>query len=184
MELLKPYPSPADNFFILGAALSFLLFMLAARISRLASSKDPYSRLNRIHALIYIPYLLSALLFAWKSGEISPYLLPGLLAGTFIYFGLHYVYFFALVGLVKKSISVKLLSDLASLASGGSPVPPQAFLTHEKAALDLIRADRLGQMTLLGLANRAADTYTITPKGRFVNFAGGLALRLWNLRRL
>lgn len=185
MELLSIYPSPAENVFIWGAVLFFTVFLLTALGARLAAGSDPYTRLNRAHSLLFIPYLCAALIFAYKSGELSPALLPALIVGCFVYFGLHYVYFFALVGLVKKSISVNLLCDIDAMAAGKEvPVPDTAFLAHEKAKLDLIRRDRLDQMVTLGMAFRNAGIYTITRKGRLGNFAGGLVLRIWNLKRI
>lgn len=185
MGYLKLYPGPAENALLWGAVASFLLFLVIALAARLASGPDPYSKLNRAHSIIFIPYLCFSLFFAYRAGELSAALLPAILVGGFIYFSLHYVYFFALVGLVKKSISINLLSSLAALTpADGGPVPEAQFLAQQKAVLDFIRRDRLGQMVLLGMATLEADRYSVTRKGRLGNFTGGLILKLWNLRRL
>jgi len=185
MGFLNTYSSPAENFIIWGAAGTFCLFTVFVLAARLASGNEPYTRINRAHKLFFIPYLAGALLFAFRSGELKTALLPALAVGCFVYFSLHYVYLFALVGLVKKSISINLLADIYGLARvGGNGVAPAAFMAHEKEKLAFIRADRLAQLTLLKMAEEKDGRYTVTARGRLLNGLGRLILRTWNLERL
>lgn len=175
----------AETFILWGAAVSFCLFAAYVLAARLAAANDCYAKLNRAHTLFFIPYLAAALLFAFKAGELNLALLPALAAGCFIYFSLHYVYLFALVGLAKLSISVNLLSDITGLgrsAAAGVEIP--AFMAYEKEKFALIRADRLAQMVTLNMAREIGGTYTITKHGRRLNRLGQLILKIWNLRRL
>lgn len=183
MRFLKIFHAPAEDLILWGAVVSFCLFAALTLAARLASGKDCYARLNRVHALLFIPYLSVSLLFAAGAGKPGLSLLPALAAGSFIYFSLHYVYLFPLVGLVKKSISVNLLADIDRLESSTGGAGLDAFASYEKERFDFIRADRLNQMLVLKLAGKKGERYSITRRGRLVNRLAGLVLKIWNLER-
>jgi len=185
MDFFDIYRTPSENFILYGALISFCLFVICVLSAKLASGKNCYTKLNRAHMLIFVPYISACLFFAFSLGEINLSLLPVLAAGSFIYFTLHYVYLFAIVGLIKKSISVNLLADIAGLDRGEKPgVALSTFLACEKEKLAVIRLDRLNQMEILNMAEKKDDIYTITPRGRLIDRFGGIILKTWNLRRL
>lgn len=186
MGFLNAYAGPAENFILTGAPAFFCAFLLYVLAARLASGEDCIARLNRTHLLFFLPYALASVFFSYLEDRLDLSLLPAFAAGWFIYFSLHYIYLQALVGLAKKSVSINLLADIRDLSAGGQggTVTITALLRHEKAKVDYIRRNRLGQMAALGMAELRQSEYRITPRGRFLNRLGNTILKLWNLRRL
>jgi len=184
MGFLNVYANPAENVILWGAAFFFLAFLLYVLAARLASGEDCIARLNRTNFFFFLPYALLSFGFSALTGNLRFSLLPGLAAGCFIYFSLHYIYLQALIGLAKKSVSVNLLADIRDLSAQSGAVAVEALMRHEKEKIDYVRQNRLDQMAVLGMAEHVGTEYRITPRGRFLNGLGNAILKTWNLRRL
>lgn len=154
---------------------------------KLASGDDCYSKMNKLHFRLYLPYLLSSFLYFFTLTEDIPYPLLSLIVGSFIYFSLHYVYLFSLVGLSKKSISMNILIEADRFSKSGDTLSSSSLVSHlgnSNISLEFIREDRLKQMLILGWATKNKNTFKLTSKGNTFNKLGSIVLSFWNLVRI
>ena len=167
--------------------LLFALFLLHVVVFKIASGVSSYQNINRLHLkyfFIYLSFSISLLLY----GDLIN--LNGLLLfliGSFIFYSLHYVYLFSLIGLAKKSISINILSSIHKVAEKETTVTIAKVTDEMKMnniAIENIRENRLLQMTHLGFAIKKKDLFSITTHGKIVNTIGSIVLKIWNQKRL
>jgi hypothetical protein len=172
---------------VYGSFGFFLFFLLFVILFRTASGKESYSNINRAHKIFFLLFLgFSSFIYLTVKVHV-PVLdfLVALLLGTFIFFSLHYVYFFALVGLIKKSISVNILSVIFQMNLSRTDLSTlKDCLQKSNLDFESIRKNRLEQMTYLKFALKNGNEFTITPKGVFTNNIGNLIFKIWGLKRL
>lgn len=181
------YENPVANFNLISSVLFFLLFLFLMIFLKLASGNDCYSKMNKLHIRLYFPYVLSSFLYYFTLVEKTDYSFLSLLVGSFIYFSLHYVYLFSLVGLSKKSISINILTEAKKILESGTVLSFSSLVDHLNCSdvnLEFIREDRLKQMLILEWATKDEDRFRLTPKGRIFNKLGDFILKIWNLGRL
>jgi hypothetical protein len=185
-ELFTTYENPVDNFNIIASLFFFFLFLFLMIFLKLASGEDCYSKMNKLHFRLYFAYLIAAGLYYFTLSSTASFSLLSLAVGSFIYFSLHYVYLFSLVGLSKKSISMNVLAEAQKMIKSGKELTRSSLLDHLNCSninLEFIRENRLKQMIILGWSNRKGERYHLTPKGRLFNKMGSLVLMIWNLGR-
>lgn len=181
------YNNPAVNFSLWGAFGFFTLFLVFVLLAKLGSGIDSYRKLNQAHFKFFIAYFLTSIFYGYYSDNFDLFLLVGLSVGSFIFYSLHYVYLFSIVGLIKKSISINILVCLREVEINGITATAEALsLLMEKRNLgfSVIRDSRLEQMVLLGFAKKEGNFLKMTQKGKLVNFLGFYILKIWNLNRL
>lgn len=186
MQFFELYKDPSTNFNIWVSLLFFVLFVVLVLVGKLARDEDCYSKMNRLHLRLFLPYVFSTFVYAFFILENSSFSSFGLVIGSFLYFSLHYIYLFALVGLARKSISINVLMSIKALSTNG--VCHRADLlkkfTNKKGpGTEQILENRLKQMELLGLAQTESTELKITPKGKFMNKLGNTVLKVWKLAR-
>lgn len=187
MTFLFYYRNPIENFSIYSSFVFFLFFALYVLVKKTASGRNSYSKVNRIHQKIFLLYLISFFSYILIKKEINISALIGLLVGSFIYFSLYYVYFFSLIGLVKKSISINILVSIKELELQKRPINEEnlsAYMNAQKIGIGDIRESRLQQMTNLGFATLDDSKYQISPFGKLVHQVGTIILKTWNQKRL
>jgi hypothetical protein len=181
------YENPVDNFNLISSFLFFILNLFLMIFLKLASGEDCYSKMNKLHLRLYLPYLISSFLYYFTLTEAVPYSFLSLIVGSFIYFSLHYVYLFSLVGLSKKSISINILTEADRFSKTDQVLSTSSLISHlgnSKVSLEFIREDRLKQMLILGWATKNENTFKLTSKGRTFNKLGSMVLTFWNLVRI
>lgn len=186
MDSFVTYSNPLESFSILASVVFFLLFAIIVIFGKLASGEDCYARMNKLHMQMLPGYLLSTVFFAFYTDQLNKYSFIGLLIGSFLYFSLHYVYLFALVGLAKKSISISLLSEIKNTKESERTLNSilNKFVNQKENGAEHIRENRLKQMLILGWAQKEGESFKLTPKGRLFNKMGAFVLNVWNLERL
>jgi hypothetical protein len=185
-ELITMYENPVDNFNIIASLFFFFLFLFFMIFLKLASGEDCYSKMNKLHFRLYFAYLIASGLYYFTLSNTASFSLLSLSVGTFIYFSLHYVYLFSLVGLSKKSISMNILAEAQKMIKSGRELSSTHLLDHlndSSINLEFIRENRLKQMIILGWSSKEGERYHLTPKGRLFNKMGSLVLKIWNLGR-
>jgi hypothetical protein len=142
---------------------------------------------NRIHFYIGTLYAATLIGLAFHLHQVNADLCTGILTGLYIYFSLHYVFIFPLIGICKKSISVNILESISYIEQTGSPCSIEKLanqMEHRNVSIDDIRCSRLDQMILLKFATKQGNLYQITPFGQSVHKFGEIVLNIWNQKRL
>lgn len=181
------YSSDIENIGIYGAIAFFAAFLVYIVVDKTAAGADSYTRVNRVHSRIFLAYLCVTVVAALAGAGIDSHALLGIATGAFIYFSLHYVFVFALIGICRKSISVGIMAAMQTLESEQQPVTPQSLESRMQAGgvgIRDLRDSRLGQMVHLGFAQEQAGIYSITPLGRRVHTVGAWVLAIYGLKRL
>lgn len=181
------YSSDIENISVYGAIAFFAAFLAYIVVDKTAAGTDSYTRVNRIHSRIFLAYLCVMAVVALSGPGIDSHALLGIATGTFIYFSLHYVFVFALIGICRKSISVGIMAAMQALESKQQAVTPQSLESHMQAGgigIRDLRDSRLGQMVHLGFAREQAAIYSITRLGRRVHAIGASVLAIYGLKRL
>lgn len=186
--LISPNYQKDCNFFWLSICL-FVIFAFLVFIKKLAKYEDCYQKINKMHFLISLTYLPITITIALitQRFNFNFHFLTAISVGIFIYFSLHYTYLFALIGLVKKSISINILADAISLSVDEKTVLEKQlieFQVNKSNGINFIRNDRLKQMIALRLAAKNEEVYSITKRGRFANYLRNTILKVWNLEQL
>lgn len=187
MSYSIPPTNQMDSVYIWASVFLFIFFACLVLIKQLAKGEDCYQKINKTHFYIFLPYLPIATIFALITHRLDFSFLIAISIGTFIYFSMHYIYFFALIGLVKKSISINILADAVSLSLDKKTVSQTQLLelqANKTNGITYIRNDRLVQMLVLSLANKNMERYSITKRGRFANYLRSTILKAWNLEQL
>lgn len=171
----------------MASFIFFIIFLFFVIIKKIASGKESYSQINQLHRKFYFIYLLHVLIYLFVE-ESSPIniILP-LIVGTYIYFGLHFVYLFSLIGIAKKSISINILASIFEIESNREKPNEKNIESHmrnKKIGINDIRDNRLEQMKILNFATLEKSQFKITKKGLLVNKIGTLILTVWNQKRI
>lgn len=159
--------------------LLFIAYAVIAIIFRLPSGEHCHAKLNRINALFLALYLMFAAIYCMIHGILDFQAFAAIVGGVFTFITLQQIYFMAVIGLIKKSVSVTIL-EAAEHGNYNEDEIKQIFLRNTEN----IRLNRLEQMKFLGLAKENTGTYKITKAGRFFNAFGSLILKIWGLKRL
>lgn len=181
------YSSNIENISVYGAIAFFAVFLIYIVADKTAAGTDSYTRVNRVHSRIFLAYLCAMVVAALAGTGIDRHALLGIATGSFIYFSLHYVFVFALIGICRKSISVSIMAAMQALESEQQPITPQSLETRMQAGsvgIRDLRDSRLGQMVHLGFAQEQAAIYSITRLGRRVHAIGAWMLAIYGLKRL
>jgi membrane-associated HD superfamily phosphohydrolase len=185
LPLLPHYPNAFQNIAICLAVVFFVTFLLAVVFGKTAAAEDAYRPTNRLHFRIGVLYCATAVAFAIVKGYTDYEAALGLLTGLYIYGTLHYVFVFPLIGLVRKSISVEILSTIGSVSSSGADRDAVVRkMTLAGTGVSDLRKNRLLQMCLLKLARNDHGDFRISARGKFVHVTGECVLQLFRLKRL
>jgi len=187
MNISFSYSQAIENLIIYSAFFFFFIFLIYVLIAKTSSGKESYAKVNRLHIKFFFLYFLSAIGLMLYSKDFTYHSLLGLLTGSFIYLGLHYVYLFPIIGLTKKSISINILASIKELELQNVKVYQEILAVQmniNNLGIGHIRENRLLQMTGLGFASLYKNKYKITSKGRFIHQAGAIILKIWNQKRI
>lgn len=172
---------------ILGAFVAFCFFLLTVVLGRLGYSKDVYRKINRIHKYGAIYYVSLVVTIAYVTDSLSSDFGIALVFGIYIYYSMHYVLLFPIIGLCRKSISIMILDVLSEASFSGMSMDIyrlRVAMEQKDAGIESIRSSRLEQMLILGFAIKIGDQYKICTKGKVVHLSSELFLRIWNQARL
>ena len=181
------YSSDIENISIYGAFAFFATFLVYIVADKTAAGTDSYTRVNRVHSRIFLAYFCVMVVAALAGAGIDRHALLGIATGAFIYFSLHYVFVFALIGVCRKSISVGIMAAMQALESEQQLVTPQSLESRMQAGgigIRDLRDSRLGQMVHLGFAQEQTAIYSITRLGRCIHAIGAWILAIYGLKRL
>ena len=185
LPFLPRYPNAFQNVAIYLAVVFFVAFLLAVVLERTAAAEDAYRPTNRLHFRIGVLYFATAVAFAIIKGYTDYQAVLGLLTGLYIYGTLHYVFVFPLIGLVRKSISVEMLSTIGTASALGIDRDTVVHkMSFAGTGVSDVRKNRLLQMRLLKLANNDNGQFRISTRGKFVHVTGERVLQLFKLKRL
>ena len=168
------------DFLAYSAILTFAAYLILARMSNMAAGESCHARLNRANVVFLAIYIVEAAVYCIMNGVFSIDILAAIIGGIFIFVSLQQIYFMALVGLAKKSVSVNIVETAMQMEKPDE----KAIYGKFSANTDYIRLNRLSQMRFLGLAEEKNGVFAITERGRFFNRLGNLILKIWGLERL
>jgi hypothetical protein len=187
MTLLPVYASAIETLSVYLAPIFFAFFLLTIIIGKTASKEDAYTQANRVHFNIGTLYVATLVGLAIYLHQVNADFFTGILTGLYIYFSLHYVFIFPLIGICKKSISTNIMESIFHIEQTGSPCSKAALadqMAGRNAGIADIRKNRLDQMVLLGFATAQGNHYQITSFGQKVHELGEIILGIWNQKRL
>lgn len=187
MTLFPVYVSAIETLSVYLAPTFFAFFLLTIISRKTASKEDAYTQSNRIHLYIGTLYAATLVGLAIYLQPVTTDFFTGILTGLYIYFSLHYVFIFPLIGICKKSISINIMESIFHIEQTGSPCSNTALADHmagRNAGIADIRKNRLAQMVLLGFATTQGNHYQITTLGHKVHGLGEIILAIWNQKRL
>ncbi len=187
MIILPIYSTNIENFCIYGAIGYFVIFLIFIIVRKTAASQDSYTSVNIIHTRFLLAYLFSLTSIAIFLGEFNFKFFISITAGTFIYLSLHYVFVLALIGMCRKSISIRILAACHPIQNNSHTITLEKLIEYmhdHEFDIDTLRHSRLWQMTHLGFATRHNDIYFITFFGRLVDLIGSIVLKIYGLKRL
>ena len=168
------------NFIAYSSILTFAAYLILARALNMAAGESCHAKLNKANAVFLAIYLAEAAAYCIIKGLFSIDILAAIIGGIFIFVSLQQIYFMALVGLAKKSVSVNIVETALQMEKTDEKKIYEKF----SANTDYIRINRLSQMRFLGLAKEKNGIFSITERGRFFNRLGNLILKIWGLKRL
>lgn len=185
--IIHPYNYSIQSYsvYLPFAFFTFSLFYIL--LTKTAQGDKSYSQINHIHLKIFFIYFLTLLCLAFLNNDFAARNILGFLVGSFIYFSLHYVYLFALVGLAKKSISINILVSIKKMEILNTRTSEEAlsiYMGKQNIGFGDIRENRLSQMTNLGFATIEEDKYQITLLGKIVDQIGSFIFKIWKLKRI
>lgn len=187
MTWLPLYQNSIQTFSVFLAPVFSAFFLLWIIIFKTAAREDAYSQVNRIHFNIGLTYVATLIGLAVYLKQFDLFFLIGLFVGSYIYFSLHYVFIFPLIGICKKSISINILESIFRIDQTVSPCSKAALadhMAHRNAGIADIRQNRLEQMVLLKFATTQDNLYRITPFGKRVHELSEILLGIWHQKRL
>lgn len=187
MTLLPAYASTIETFSIYLAFVFSSIFAFTIIACKIASNEDAYTRANRIHFYIGIIYTVTISFLAIYFGQIHKSFFTGVLTGLYIYYSLHYVFIFPLIGICKKSISINILESIFHIQQSSDQCSKETLVNQmalQNVSIGDIRNSRLEQMILLKFATRQNNHFQITAFGKRVHELGEIILSIWNQKRL
>jgi hypothetical protein len=161
----------------------FAIFVVILLVNRTASGKSSYRKVNTLHRRIYLAYLLCSFTWVAFQNSFSIEQVINFLLASFLYYSLHYVYVFSLIGLLKKSISVNVLSAFETFKSPISLEELTLAMSRIGVSPEFISKDRIEQLQILKMARGLNGNLQITGKGRRISLLRSIILRLWNLEQ-
>ena len=181
------YASAIKTFSVYLAPVYFALFLITVIIRKTASKTDAYTQSNRMHFYIGTLYAITLTVLAIYFNQVNSDFCIGILTGLYIYFSLHYVFIFPMIGICKKSISISIMESLCHIESTGVPYSNENLesqMRHQNVSIDHIRQSRLEQMVLLKFATYQGKQFQITMLGQKIHELGEIILAIWNQKRL
>ena len=165
----------------------FSIYLLWIILSRAASEKNTYTVVNKIHFKVFLLYLTTAQLIYLKAPQLHVNLLINFIVGIYIYFSLHYLFIFQLIGLCKKSVSIAILDSIFKIGQHEKIITETSIKNHmvkqNNGSKEIVK-DRLDQMIYLKLANINKSKYIISTFGKIICKIMKFLITLYNLKRL
>jgi len=175
------YGNAVYNYFIWGSLAFFFIFLCVVLFFKLGSGRDCIARLNKINAFFSLVYVAAGVVALFHFSLFDIQGLCAFLTGIFVFLTLHYIGLMGIIGLIKKSVSVNILSDMvndpSSFKNGGMPA---AYLSRRE---DII-SNRLEQMKFLGFVSCSGGKYIVTGLGGLASGLADFFLSAWGLKRL
>lgn len=168
------------NFMIYASVSVFIIFLIFARLRNMAAGASCHARLNKANAFFLLAYIAAAIAYCCLKHIFNIQVLSAFAGGVFVFVTLQQIYLMALIGLVKKSVSVTVVES-AEMPEG---IIEQELKNKFSGNTDAVRLNRLEQMKFLGLATEEKNRFTITGRGKFFNALGNAILKIWGLGRL
>ena len=165
----------------------FTIYILWIILSKAASKKNRYAAVNKIHFRVFLLYLAATLLIYVRANGLQLNFLISFIVGVYVYFSLHYLFIFQLIGLCKKSVSVAILDSISIIDQHGKVVTEKLLknqMAKQGNGFEEISKDRLNQMIYLKLANTKKSKYIISTFGKIIYKMMKFLLKLYNLKRL
>lgn len=180
MNILDFFGQPDCNFIIYASAAVFLIFLLTARIKNMAAGASCHARMNKANFFFLLVYMAAVAAYCILRHVFTIQILAAFIGGIFIFVTLQQIYLMALIGLVKKSVSVTVV-EAAEMTEG---IEEKELKKKFSGNADAVRLNRLEQMKYLGLAEETQNIFKITGRGKFFNALGNIILKIWGLERL
>lgn len=187
MTIFPAYTSTIETLSVYLTPIFFAFFLITIIIRKTATKEDAYTQTNRVHLYIGTLYVTTLVGLAIYLHQVNADFFTGILTGLYIYFSLHYVFIFPLIGICKKSISINIMESIFHIERTGSPCSKASLdnqMARRNAGIADIRKNRLDQMVLLGFATAQGNHYQITSFGQKVHELGEIILGIWNQKRL
>ena len=181
------YSCAIETFSVYLAPVYFVLFLITVILRKTASETDAYTQSNRIHFYIGTLYAITLTVLAIYLKQVNSDFCIGILTGLYIYFSLHYVFLFPMIGICKKSISIGIMESMFQIEQSKAPCfihTLEEQMKHRNVSVDDIRKSRLEQMALLKFAIHQDNQFKITSLGKRVHELGEIILGIWNQKRL
>lgn len=178
MAMLDFFGNAVCNFMIYCSFFIFIVFLAFMRIMNMAAGKTCHAKLNKANFYFLLAYIAIGLTCLCRS--FSWHLAAAFAGGIFLFITLQQIYFMALVGLAKKSVSVTIVEA----AEDSNGIEENKLTEKFSGNADAVRLNRLEQMKFLGLATEQKGKYIITGRGKFFNALGNIILKIWGLERL
>ena len=187
MTIFPVYASAIETFSVYLAPVYFALFLFTVICRKTVSKTDAYTQSNRIHFYIGAMYAITLTALAIYLKQVNSNFCSGILTGLYIYFSLHYVFIFPMIGICKKSISIVIMESMFQIERSKVSCfidTLEEKMKHQNVSIDDIRKSRLEQMTLLKFATYQDNQFKITSLGKRVHEMGDIILCIWNQKRL
>lgn len=187
MQIFTIYFSATESLSIVLAPLFFIYFFVTVLIQKICSKENAYTLLNLAHFRIGLLYITILAAIALDLNEVNTNQYIGFLIGVYIYFSLHYVFFLPIIGICKKSISIKIMESILDIEKEKISCTKELLInqmTIKNVGVDDIRENRLDQMIILKLATRLGNHLKITFFGKKMHQICEMILRIWNQKRL
>lgn len=165
----------------------FFFYLFWIIFSKAASKKNSYVTVNKIHLKVFLAYLFASLIIYEQINELHKEFLISFILGVYIYFSLHYIFIFQLIGLCKKSVSIAILDSIRKI-NQINKVATQKKINRKMAdqnnGIEEICKSRLNQMIYLKLSKIRKSKYIITRFGKVVYKTMKFLLIIYNIKRL
>ena len=187
MTIFPVYASAIETFSVYLAPAYFVLFLITVIIRKTASKTDAYTQSNRIHFYIGTLFAITLTALAIYLNQVNSDFCIGILTGLYIYFSLHYVFIFPMIGICKKSISISIMESMHHIESTGARYSKETLenqMKQQNVSIEHIRQSRLEQMILLNFAIHQGEHFQITMLVQKVHELGEIILAIWNQKRL
>jgi hypothetical protein len=176
-------PNDVHLFLILFPIFYYAFYVADIVINKHCKNPKTYLTINKRfkrYAFIYIFLLPAVLYYAFQITEST--LISSTIFSFFILFCLHYLAFFQIIGLAKKSVSMNILTTIFECGGVASTKDISAQYGNGKG-FNFVKTDRYDQLFKLALVTNASGVVIPTKKGHIFHLVGTVILRMWNLSR-
>jgi len=159
----------------------FVLFLLAARLTRIGVSRQPNVAIVRLHhrlAAVYVVLAIAGTQFSLPQPGVFDWLI-----GLLVYYALYYAVLWAFVALATRSISSRILLTIQDSGGRLSEEQVQRELGSEESLAELGR-DRVRWAEHFRFISTDDLQVRLTTRGAMLSRLAEVVLGVWGLRPL